>query len=69
VVGRDHGIELTAHRSHENRVSGERPIDSRGACGRSEKLRVFAPESPGIARMRIQRAQRDPRLRNAEPFL
>jgi hypothetical protein len=69
MVGRDHGIELAAHCSHKNRVSGERPIDSRSACSRSEELRVFAPESPGIAPMRIQRAQRDPRLRNAEPFL
>jgi len=69
MVGRDHGIELAAHRSHENCVSGERPIDSRGACSRGEKLGVFAPESSGIAPMRIQRAQRDPRLRNAEPFL
>jgi len=67
VVGRNHRIELSAHRSHKNRVSGERPIDSRGACRRREKLRVFAPESPGIASMRIQRAQRDPRLRDAEP--
>jgi len=69
VVGRDYGIELAAHGSHKNRVSGERPIDSRSACSRGEKLRVFGPESPGIAPMRMQRAQRDPGLRNAEPFL
>jgi len=67
VVGRDHRIELAAHRAHEHRVGRERPVDSRGACCRRENFRIFAPESAAIARMRIQRAERDPRLRDSEP--
>jgi hypothetical protein len=38
MVGRDHRIELAAHRAHENRVGGERPVYSRGARRRREKL-------------------------------
>jgi len=69
VVGRDHRIELAAHRAHENSVGGKRPLNSRGAGGGCEKRRVFVPESAAIAPVRIQRAQGNSRLGDAEPLL
>jgi hypothetical protein len=56
VIWRDHGVELTAHRAHEDGIRRERPINSGGARGRLEKLRVFAAESPTVAGMRIESA-------------
>jgi len=69
MIWRDHRIELAAHGAHENRVGGERPLDSSSTGRWREKHRVLAAESPAIARVRIQCAQRDPWLGHAEPLL
>jgi hypothetical protein len=68
VVRRDHRIELAAHRAHEHRVGGERSADAGFARRGREKVHVIAAESPAVTRMRIERAERDSRLVDAEPL-
>jgi hypothetical protein len=67
VVRSYHRVELAAHRAHKNRVRGKWSIDSGGARRRRQQRRVFLSESPAIAPVRIQRAKRNPWLRDAEP--
>jgi hypothetical protein len=67
VIWRNHGVEFSAHRSHEDRIRRKGPIDTCRARGRLEELRVFAAESPAIAAVRIQSAQRNSRRRDSEP--
>jgi len=67
VIWGDHRIELTRHRSHENGVGRERSGDSTCPRRRRQKKIVFVPESPAVAGVRIQRAQRDARRSYSEP--
>jgi len=69
VVWRDHRVEFAAHRPDENRIRGERPLDSRSTRGRSQQLLVFAAESPTVTRVRIERAQRDSWRCDSKPAL
>jgi len=67
VVRRDHCIELATHRAHEYRVGGKGSVDSGSARRGRENVRVLIAESAAIARVWIERAQRDARLRDVEP--
>jgi len=69
VIWRDHGIEFTAHRSHKNRISRKRPVNSGSARRGLEKFGVFAAEPSAIAGVWIESAQRYSRRRNSEPRL
>jgi len=67
VIRRDHGVEFTAHRAHENCVSRERTVNSCRAGSGSEELDVLAAEPPTVAQMRVETAKRQPRLLDSEP--
>jgi hypothetical protein len=67
VVRRNHRIKLTAHCAHEDGVGGKWSLDSCGARRRRQKRRVLLSESATIAPVRIERAKRDPWLRDSEP--
>jgi len=68
VIRRDDGIELAADGAHEHGVGGERSFDLRFARGRREHLFIFISEAATVARVRVERAEGDPRLGDAEPF-
>ena len=68
VIRRDHGVELAAHRANEDRVRRKRTENSGRFGGRSQDLVVLRAEPPAVAGVRIQCAQRDPRLIDAEPL-
>jgi hypothetical protein len=67
VIRSYHRIELAAHRANEHRVGGKRSVDSGGARSGRKQRRVLVSKSAAIATVRIQRAERDPWLRDAEP--
>jgi len=67
VIGGDDGVKFPAHRSYKNCIRRKRPLNACGARGRFQQLRVFAAESPTIAAVWIQSAQRNSRRRNSEP--
>ena len=67
MIRGEHGVELPPQCPHEHRVGGQR-------AGRDEGLRrgaqhpvVLVSEQPRFARVRIERAQREPRARDAPP--
>jgi hypothetical protein len=67
VVRSNYRVELAAHCAHEDRVCGKWSIDSSCTRRRRQKRRVLLSEPSAIAPMRIQRAERDPWLRDPEP--
>ena len=67
VIRRDHRVELAAHRAHEDGVGGKRAGDAGRARGGREQLVVLAAEAAAVAGVRIERAERDARLGDAEP--
>ena len=67
VIRRDHGVELAAHRAHEHGVGGERPGEPAGARGGREHAVVLVAEPAVVAGVRVERAQREARLGDAEP--
>jgi len=69
MVGRDHGIELAAHRTHEHRVGRKRSRDCRRARRRREQSIVFIAEPAAVARVRVQRTESESRIVDGEPFL
>jgi len=68
VVGRDHGVEFTAHGAHEHRVRREWPGDFRRSRSGSENIGVFVAESSRIARVRVESAECNPWLGDPEPL-
>jgi hypothetical protein len=69
VVRSYHRIELAAHCAHEDGVGWKWSIDSCRARGGRQERRVLLSESAAIAPVWIERAERDPRLRDPEPAL
>jgi hypothetical protein len=67
VVRRYHRIKLAAHCANEDRVCRKWSIDSSSARSGCKQRRVLVSESPAIATVRIQRAERYPWLCDAEP--
>lgn len=62
-----HRIELATHRANENCIGGKWSIDPSGARGGCKQRAVLVSESAAIATVRIERAECDPRLTDAEP--
>ena len=56
-----------AHRAHEHRVGGKWAEQTVRARGGSEQLVVLGAEAAAVAGVRIERAERDARLGDAEP--
>ena len=66
VIRRDHRVKLTPHGAHEHRVGRERSCHSHLAGHRSEQEVVFGAKAPAVARVRVERAESQARLGNAE---
>jgi len=67
VVRRDDGIELSFHRAHEHRVGRIRSRYPGLASRWGKHVFVLLAEPAAIATVRVQRAQRDARLRDRKP--
>jgi len=67
VVRRDNRVELAPHGADKNSIGGERSGDLRFPSRRSEQLCFLVSESSSVTGVRIERAQRDARLGDAEP--
>jgi len=66
MVRRNYRVELSAHRPHEDRISGERAGNAAGACGGGQDIRVLAAEPSTIPPVRIESAERDSGLGDSE---
>ena len=68
MIGRDDRVEGAAHRAHEDGVGGKGTGDPRLPRCRREQQIVLATEAATVAGVRIERAERDARLGDAEPL-
>ena len=68
VIRRQHGIELSAHRPHEHGIRRKRPRRTEQGGGGPEHPLLLVAEQSVLAGMRIHRAHRDPRRRDAPPL-
>jgi hypothetical protein len=69
VIWGDHRVELPTHCPHEHGVRRKGSGYSRLARGRSQQVLVLIAETSAVARVRVERAERDARLGDAEPLL
>ena len=67
VIRRQHGVELAAHRAHEDGIGGQRPGGTQTVGGRRQNARLLVAEESLLAGVRVEGAERQPRLGDAEP--
>jgi hypothetical protein len=68
VIGRKHRVELAPHCPHEDRVGRKRPRGTQRRRCRCEDPLFLVAEQTGLSAMRIQGANREPRLLDAVPL-
>ena len=69
VVGREDGVELAAHRPNEHGVGGDRAGGTEALDRGRQDPGLLVTEKPLLAGMRVEGAEGEPRLRDAEPLL